>query len=134
MFDELAHKEPRPRHPNAQVPVSPGSVGRGLCPSKPYGKFLMRAWLVLLFLALPSFGSPQLTTPVPPSAPDQQYRFSVSVQMVVLQATVVTGKGSLVKGLGQRNFQLYEDDRQQIIKLFRHSDSPVAIRKMSSLS
>jgi Ca-activated chloride channel homolog len=87
----------------------------------------MRGWLVLLLLALPLLGNPQVTSPAPPSAPDQQYRFSVSVQMVVLQATVVTAKGSLVKGLGQKNFRLYEDDRPQAIKLFRHSDSPVAI-------
>ena len=67
------------------------------------------------------------TPPPPPTAGDQPYRFSTSVQMVVLQTTVLTNKGSFVKGLGQGNFQVYEDARPQAIGLFRHSDSAVAI-------
>ncbi len=58
---------------------------------------------------------------------DPQYNFSVNVQMVVLQATVLSKKGNFVKGLRQNNFQVYEDDREQSVQLFRHSDSPVAI-------
>ncbi len=84
-------------------------------------------WLPVLVLALSSLGYAQTASPPPPSAADQQYRFSVSVEMVVLQATVLTRKGSFVKGLRQNNFQVYEDDRRQSIQLFRHSDSPVAI-------
>ncbi|MDQ2711245.1 MAG: VWA domain-containing protein [Acidobacteriota bacterium] len=90
-------------------------------------KLILGGWLFLL-LAAPSPGEAQTTNPPPPpSAADQQYRFSVSVQMVVLQATVLTTKGSFVKGLRQHNFQVYEDDRQQTVGLFRHSDDPVAI-------
>jgi Ca-activated chloride channel family protein len=47
--------------------------------------------------------------------------------MVVLQASVFTKKGSFVKGLRQNNFRVFEDDREQHIGLFRHTDSPVAI-------
>ncbi len=90
-------------------------------------KLFLGGWLFLLLLTVPSLGDAQTTNPPPPSAPDQQYRFSVSVQMVALQATVLTSKGSFVKGLRQHNFQVYEDNRQQTIGLFRHSDDPVAI-------
>ena len=92
-------------------------------------KVTVSGWLLLLVLLLPRLGDTQTTSPppAPPSAPDQQYRFSVSVQMVVLQATVLTTKGSFVKGLRQHNFQVYESERQQTIGLFRHSDDPVAI-------
>jgi Ca-activated chloride channel family protein len=91
-------------------------------------KLAARGWVALLLFAFSSVGSLLAQSPPPPpSAPDQQYRFSVDVRMVVLQATVLTPKGSFVKGLGQRNFQVYESDRQQTIRLFRHTDSPVAI-------
>jgi Ca-activated chloride channel family protein len=60
-------------------------------------------------------------------ASDQQPRFTTSVQMVVLQATVLTNKGSFVRGLRQQNFTVYEDSHPQTISLFSHNDSPVAI-------
>jgi len=47
--------------------------------------------------------------------------------MVVLQASVLTGKGSFVPGLRQNNFKVYDEKAPQTIKLFRHDDSPVAI-------
>jgi Ca-activated chloride channel homolog len=82
------------------------------------------AWFALVA----SLSNGQTTnSPPPPSATDQQYRFSVSVQMVVLQATVLSPKGAFVRGLRQNNFDLYEDGQRQTIGLFRHSDSPVAI-------
>ena len=90
-------------------------------------KLISRGWLCLLLFTLPSLGDSQSTYPPAPAAPDQQYRFSVSVQMVVLQATVLNKRGSFVKGLRQNNFRVYEDEQPQNIGLFRHSDSPVAI-------
>lgn len=59
--------------------------------------------------------------------PESQYKFSTSVQMVVLQTTVLTRKGAFVKGLRQSNFQVFENSQQQTIQLFRHEDSAVAI-------
>src|SRR5690348_6230571 len=81
----------------------------------------------LALLTLLAIGNAQTINPPPPGAPDQQYRFSVSVQMVVLQATVLNHKGALVRGLKQNNFELYEDGQRQTIGLFQHRDSPVAI-------
>jgi Ca-activated chloride channel family protein len=79
-----------------------------------------------LFWLLSSVSSAQ-TTPSTSVASDQQPRFSTSVQMVVLQATVLTTKGSFVRGLRQQNFTVYEDTHPQTIRLFNHNDSPVAI-------
>ncbi len=83
--------------------------------------------LLLLLLALSTPGRTQTTNPPPPAADGQPYRFSANVQMVVLQTTVFTSRGSFVKGLRANDFTVYEDTRQQPIRLFTHSDSPVAI-------
>ena len=88
----------------------------------------LQSWLLPLILVLSSSAIAQITTPPsPPNSADQQYRFSTNVQMVVLQTTVLNRKGLFVKGLRQNNFTVYDDNRQQAIKLFRHNDSPVAI-------
>ncbi len=90
----------------------------------------MKLAAYLLLLSIPPLGWAQTSSPSlppPPAAPDQQYRFSISVRMVVLQTTVLTGKGGFVKGLRQKNFKVFEDSRPQMIGLFRHDDSPVAI-------
>ncbi len=94
-------------------------------------RLIVRPRFLLLFVALASLGNTQSVTQ-PPNAPtanpsDPQYRFSTNVRMVVLQTTVLTSKGSFVKGLTKSSFQVYEDTRQQIIRLFRHTDSAVAI-------
>ena len=81
----------------------------------------------LVLLTVLAVSNAQTISPPPPSAPDQQYRFSVSVQMVVLQATVLNHKGAFVHGLKQSNFELYEAGQRQTIGLFQHLDSPVAI-------
>jgi len=83
--------------------------------------------LLLLLLALSTPGRTQTTNPPPPAADGQPYRFSANVQMVVLQTTVFTSRGSFVRGLRANDFTVYEDTRQQPIRLFTHSDSPVAI-------
>ena len=83
--------------------------------------------LPLLVGTFATFVEAQGQSPAPPIPADQQYKFSANVRMVVLQTTVLTPKGSFVKGLGQNNFLVYEDTRQQSIALFRHTDSAVAI-------
>ena len=80
-----------------------------------------------LTLALAATGAAQTAAPPPPSAADQQYRFSTSVQIVVLQTTVLNRKGGLVAGLHQNEFKVFEGSREQKLGLFRHDDSPVAI-------
>ena len=83
---------------------------------------------LLFSVALSISGYAQtMSPPPPPTAADQQYKFSTSVRMVVLQTTVLTNRGSFVKGLRANDFTVYEDTRQQPIRLFTHSDSPVAI-------
>lgn len=81
--------------------------------------------LLLVTLAVLNHGQ-TLNSPVP-MADNEQYRFSANVRMVVLQTTVLTPKGSFVRGLRQNNFQVFEDSRQQTIQLFHHTDSAVAI-------
>lgn len=83
--------------------------------------------LYLLFFLLPCFTRAQTPQPNPPIATDEPYRFSTSVQMVVLQASVRTAKGGFVNGLRQNNFQVLENSKPQTVGLFRHHDSPVAI-------
>ncbi len=63
----------------------------------------------------------------PNGSAEDPFRLSVDVEMVVLQATVHTKKGNFVNGLRQNSFQLFEDNKLQTLKLFRHSDSPVAV-------
>jgi Ca-activated chloride channel homolog len=53
--------------------------------------------------------------------------FSADVDLVVLQATVTHEKGGFVSGLGQANFQVFEEGRPQTIRLFQHEDVPVAV-------
>jgi VWFA-related protein len=85
-----------------------------------YSRFYALFWL------LSSVCSAQ-TVPSTSLAGDQQPRFSTSVQMVVLQTTVLTSNGSFARGLRQRNFTVYEDTHPQNLTLFNHNDSPVAI-------
>jgi Ca-activated chloride channel family protein len=80
---------------------------------------------VLLFVLSP-FSSAQVAPP--DSGPDREnFRISVEVDLVVLQATVRDREGHAVKQLGQQNFEVFEDGRPQPIRLFRHEDTPVTV-------
>jgi VWFA-related protein len=81
----------------------------------------IRLVLALFFLFLPTLGRPQQ-----PAHPDD-FTIGVNVDMVVLQATVLDHKGTLVSGLSQDNFQMYEDAVLQPIKHFSHEDIPVTV-------
>jgi Ca-activated chloride channel homolog len=61
------------------------------------------------------------------SHPGDDYTIGVNVDMVVLQATALDHKGTLVSGLGQNDFQIYEDGVLQPIKNFSHQDIPVTV-------
>ena len=82
--------------------------------------------MLVIILGLALLGASEAQTPAP-AAGDQQFRFSTSVQMVVLQTTVLNGKGAFARNLRQRNFTVFENAHQQAITLFSHNDSPVAI-------
>src|SRR5277367_4775264 len=66
-------------------------------------------------------------SPVSSSPPGNDYTISVSVNMVVLNATVEANKNVLVSGLGKDDFQIYEDGVLQPIKYFSHQDIPVTV-------
>jgi len=55
------------------------------------------------------------------------FRVSVSVDLVVLQATVQDRKGGFASDLGINDFDVHEDGVRQSVSLFRHEDMPVTI-------
>jgi VWFA-related protein len=55
------------------------------------------------------------------------YRLSVNVDLVVLQATVLGKKGGFASDLREQDFEVYEDGVRQSIRLFRHEDVPVTV-------
>jgi Ca-activated chloride channel family protein len=64
-----------------------------------------------------------------PQAPasGEDYRLSVSVDLVALQASVHDKAGSYVSDLHEQDFEVYEDGVRQPIRLFRHEDVPVTV-------
>jgi VWFA-related protein len=57
----------------------------------------------------------------------QEAVFRSDTRLVVLHATVVDKNGHLVTNLPQSAFQVYEDNVQQQVKLFRREDIPVSL-------
>jgi Ca-activated chloride channel family protein len=53
--------------------------------------------------------------------------YTVTTEQVVLNITVRNGKGKYVSGLGQGDFKLLEDDREQEIREFLGEDAPLAV-------
>ena len=74
----------------------------------------------------PGVARPQEISPLQNRKADQ-YTISVSVDMVVLHATVRNRNGALVSGLGKEDFQVYEDGALQQIESFSHEDIPVTV-------
>jgi VWFA-related protein len=61
------------------------------------------------------------------SGNDGPYTISISVDEVVLHATVRNHRGIPVAGLGKNDFRISEDHVPQSIKHFSHEDIPVAV-------
>jgi VWFA-related protein len=80
---------------------------------------------VLLFV-LSGFASSQVTRP-DNGREQEDFRISVNVDLVVLQATVQDREGHTVMKLSHQNFEIFEDGRSQQIRLFRHEDTPVTL-------
>lgn len=57
----------------------------------------------------------------------EPFRIAVDVNLVALHATVRDGKGRIVSNLVEQNFEVYEDDVRQEIRLFRNEDAPVTV-------
>ena len=79
---------------------------------------------ILLLISPPVANSQQ---PVPNGSTDVPYTINVSVDEVVLHATVRNRKGTAVAGLGKENFQVSENKVPQTIKHFSHEDIPVTV-------
>ncbi len=85
------------------------STGISLCP------------LLLLLFTVPLFG--QST-----AGKNDDFKLTVSVDLVGVLATVTTTEGALVTGLRQEHFQVYEDGQLQDIALFaREADQPLRL-------
>jgi len=64
----------------------------------------------------------------PALAPDPgAFRLSVSVDLVVVNATVRDSKGRFAPELKQDDFEVYEDGVRQSIRVFQHEDVPVTV-------
>ena len=81
---------------------------------------------LLLLMVLPAVAPPQEGAPSERRQVDR-YKIRVSVDMVVLHATLRNRKGTPVAGLGKGDFQVYEDRVLQEIKYFTHEDIPVTV-------
>jgi VWFA-related protein len=62
-----------------------------------------------------------------PSGSDDYFTIKVSVDEVVLHATVRNQRGTPVAGLGKNDFQIFEDRAPQQIKHFSYQDIPVTV-------
>ena len=82
--------------------------------------------LPVLLSTLSGFAAAQVAPPVDGRDQDNP-RFSVEVDLVVLQATVRDRAGRTVSGLQEHDFEVYQDGALQPIRLFRHEDTPVTI-------
>ena len=101
--------------------VDVGRCAKGLWTSK------NRCLLAILFVVfLPGVARPQADAQSQ-SREGNPYTIDVSVDMVVLHATVQNSRGGLVAGLGKDDFRVYEDGVLQQIKHFSQEDIPVTV-------
>ena len=82
--------------------------------------------LPVFLFALSGFAAAQ-AVPTGNGRNQDDLRFSVELDLVVLQATVRDRAGHAVSGLAQDDFEVYQDGAPQPIHLFRHEDTPVTI-------
>jgi len=86
----------------------------------------MKFFTSVLFLAVGCSAAAQVKSSA--TARDQEeFRISVDVSLVVLQATVRDREGRIVPDLVRQDFEVFEDGRAQPVRLFRHEDTPVTV-------
>jgi Ca-activated chloride channel homolog len=88
---------------------------------------ISRCMVVLFFLVVLSGITPHHELLLSQGRQDVPYTVSVSVDTVVLHATVSDHKGTPISGLTQKDFQVYEDGIPQQIEYFSHEDIPVTV-------
>lgn len=76
---------------------------------------------VLLFLGLTASVLPL------PGQPDEAFRISVDVNLVVLHATIRDREGRPVPHLREQDIEVYEDGVRQSVRFFSHEDTPVTV-------
>jgi VWFA-related protein len=92
---------------------------------------MSRAIIIGLLLAICSAVIVAQEKPLPQDQPQKQnnqdFTLSVDVELVQLPISVLDAKGRPVDGLNKENFQIFEDNSLQQIKLFRHEDIPLSL-------
>jgi Ca-activated chloride channel homolog len=101
-----------------------GKAGPSRKRSAAFTKQCLAVFFFLVFL--PNLVWPQEDSPSQ-SQQRTPYTINVSVDLVVLYATVQNSRGNLVSGLGKDDFQVYEDGVLQEIRSFSHEDIPVTV-------
>ncbi len=56
-----------------------------------------------------------------------QFTISVDVDLVVFNVTVLDGDGKPITGLTQKDFRVFEDGREEKIKIFQPEDTPATV-------
>src|SRR5256885_110994 len=56
-----------------------------------------------------------------------QYTLSVDVDLVVFNVTVLGNDGRPVTGLTEKDFRVYEDGREEKVKIFQPEDTPSSV-------
>ncbi len=98
--------------------VGQASACKGLQPSR----FSIPCITFLLLAATVS-----TTNAEKPQPPDQPFRISLDLNLVVLPVTVLDKNGGFVSDLREQDFQVYEEGTRQAIRLFLHEDIPVTL-------
>ena len=63
----------------------------------------------------------------PPLFPQQEFRFTAGVEVVLFDVSVRRRSGEFVTGLQRENFEVAEDGRKQQLRFFGKEDSPVTL-------
>ncbi len=81
---------------------------------------------VMFLLLLPPFVRPLIAQSS--EKKNEDFKLTVSVDLVGVLATVTTAEGALVPGLRQEDFQIYEDGQLQQVALFaKESEQPLRL-------
>jgi VWFA-related protein len=80
----------------------------------------------IAFMVMPMVSWAQVTQPIPNKSAEM-YALQVSVNRVILNATVVDSHNMPVAGMSEGEFKVYEDGVLQQIKTFSHEDIPVTV-------
>jgi Ca-activated chloride channel family protein len=85
--------------------------------------FLSTGCSALLLFGTSAAG--QQTAPLDGGETTSPFQISVSLNLVVLPTTVLNKKGGYAADLRQENFDVFEDNVRQTVRLFRNDDIPV---------